>query len=525
MIVAEIVENCRRVCRWHRGPAEPRFKELGVVSRQSRRVNTLSLLTMGMVLSVGLSSCGKGGITADTTCKDYYAYDSQTRHDAAIRLSAELHSTDAGNPMWGLNLDYSCGGSADRTIGEILTPKAAPAEVTPDTAQNTAPSEEATPTPTASYQAATVDPAQSIGQIVFTSDQANLACSSTFPNGTDNGNSGVSRLDLLAGGKALLTCQGGVLGLDLFSGQVMWERSDGATEGVGEVLVLGSAHLFVVQSTDHPASGLDAEYVTREVSAIDLNTGTSSWAQPLEDVVPKSDRNTNLKPNVSVTETPASSVNSAMVVVVQLARYSAFDAASGAQLWDAPEIKGSYVGLGVSLDTQPTSGGPGWTGYDARSGRVLWQKQVPDVGGNTSVLEGTTIWQVGSSGVLGIDATTGRMLLNRLYPDGWTSPLVTPALTAAYSGGGIQMFRTIDLRHPLWSAAGDEAKPIAVTRDLLIVSAASGLVALDAHTGTLRPDVTLPDTASGSDWQVTDGLSVMSDNSVFELSPPNGGGS
>jgi hypothetical protein len=94
-----------------------------VVSGQLRRSKTLSLLVMGLVLSVGLSSCGKAEITADTTCKDYYSYDSQTRHDAAIRLSAELHAPDAGNPMWGLNLDYSCGTSPNRTLGQILTPK------------------------------------------------------------------------------------------------------------------------------------------------------------------------------------------------------------------------------------------------------------------------------------------------------------------------------------------------------------------------------------------------------------------
>jgi hypothetical protein len=84
---------------------------------------TLSALAMGLVLSIGLSSCGKAEITADTTCKDYYTFDSQTRYDAAVRLSAELHASDAGNPMWGPNLDYSCGSSADRTLRQILTPK------------------------------------------------------------------------------------------------------------------------------------------------------------------------------------------------------------------------------------------------------------------------------------------------------------------------------------------------------------------------------------------------------------------
>ena len=489
--------------------------------QSSRRRRTLSLLAMGVVLSTSLSSCGKGEITANTTCKDYYSYDSQTRHDAAIRLSAEVHSSDAGNPMWGLSVDSMCGGSPGTTLGQILTPKAA-AAVTPDaTATEEA---TATPTATATYQPATVDPAQSIGQVVLTSERANLACSSTFPSGTETDSTSISSLQLLAGGKALLTCKGGVLGLDLFSGQVLWQRASAASESIGEALVLGQDHLFVVQSTDHPASGLVAEFVTREISAIDLKTGADSWTQPLEEAVPKSERDTNLQPTVTITETPSSPASSDKVVAVQLTRFSAFDAATGTPQWDAPEVKGTYVGLGISLDTSGNDG-PGWTGYDAKSGKVLWQKQVPEVGGSATVLEGTTIWQMGSTGVLGVDALTGRMLLSRLYPESWTSSLVTPTLTAASTGKGVQLFKTTDLRHPLWSAAGDSATPVAVTPDLLIVSAASGLVALDAHTGEIRTDVTLPATASSSEWQVTDGLSVMSDSSVFELSPPSGGSS
>ena len=93
------------------------------MSGQLGHSKTLPALAMGLVLSIGLSSCGKAEITADTTCKDYFTFDSQTRYDAAVRLSAELHSPDAGNPMWGPNLDYSCGSSADRTLRQILTPK------------------------------------------------------------------------------------------------------------------------------------------------------------------------------------------------------------------------------------------------------------------------------------------------------------------------------------------------------------------------------------------------------------------
>lgn len=83
----------------------------------------LPLLIIGLVLAGGLSSCGKPGITADTTCKDYYTYDSQTRYDAAVQLSVELHTSDPGNPMWGPELDSACGQSPDQTLRQVLAPQ------------------------------------------------------------------------------------------------------------------------------------------------------------------------------------------------------------------------------------------------------------------------------------------------------------------------------------------------------------------------------------------------------------------
>jgi hypothetical protein len=93
------------------------------VSRRLGRSRPLPLIVIGFRLAGGLSSCGKAGITAETTCKDYYTYDSQTRYDAAVWLSAAFHSPDPGNPMWGPNLDYSCGQSPGQTIGQILAPQ------------------------------------------------------------------------------------------------------------------------------------------------------------------------------------------------------------------------------------------------------------------------------------------------------------------------------------------------------------------------------------------------------------------
>jgi len=67
-----------------------------------------------------LSACGGPKLTADSKCIDYIKSDGQSRYDAAIRITTELQVQDAGNPMWELNLDASCGQQPTRTIREVL---------------------------------------------------------------------------------------------------------------------------------------------------------------------------------------------------------------------------------------------------------------------------------------------------------------------------------------------------------------------------------------------------------------------
>jgi len=78
------------------------------------------LLTSITAVMVG---CGVGGdpITADTTCEEYLQHTQTERHDAAVRISAEIDGVPSGgNPMWGLSLDAACGGSPSRTIGQFF---------------------------------------------------------------------------------------------------------------------------------------------------------------------------------------------------------------------------------------------------------------------------------------------------------------------------------------------------------------------------------------------------------------------
>ncbi len=67
-----------------------------------------------------LAGCGSTEITASTSCDDYLQQPGDKRHDAAVRLSSEAGVDDAGNPMWGLSLDYSCGSKPKQTIGDYF---------------------------------------------------------------------------------------------------------------------------------------------------------------------------------------------------------------------------------------------------------------------------------------------------------------------------------------------------------------------------------------------------------------------
>ena len=59
-------------------------------------------------------------ITAETKCSEYLKADRQKRHDAAVRITAELRTSEPGNPMWGLTLDSSCGRNPTNTVRQAL---------------------------------------------------------------------------------------------------------------------------------------------------------------------------------------------------------------------------------------------------------------------------------------------------------------------------------------------------------------------------------------------------------------------
>jgi hypothetical protein len=80
-------------------------------------------LVLACALAVGAVGCGTQDITAGTTCAEYLEQPGQERHDAAVRISAEVDGvSNPGNPMWGLSLDAACGSNPSMTVGEYFDP-------------------------------------------------------------------------------------------------------------------------------------------------------------------------------------------------------------------------------------------------------------------------------------------------------------------------------------------------------------------------------------------------------------------
>jgi hypothetical protein len=107
------------------------------------------------IVTFSLSACNNSSLNADSKCSDYIKSDFQTRYDFAVRVTSELQVQDAGNPMWELTLDASCGQQPTRTIREALGKGAANAtndqsydNSTSPSLSNTQPMPSSSPSPT-----------------------------------------------------------------------------------------------------------------------------------------------------------------------------------------------------------------------------------------------------------------------------------------------------------------------------------------------------------------------------------------
>jgi hypothetical protein len=77
------------------------------------------------LLAVPLLVTGCGGsepLTADSTCTEYLDREPTERHNAAMKISAELNMQSGGNPMYGMTFDSGCSNNTEFTLREVFAP-------------------------------------------------------------------------------------------------------------------------------------------------------------------------------------------------------------------------------------------------------------------------------------------------------------------------------------------------------------------------------------------------------------------
>ncbi len=84
---------------------------------------TRRLLSL-LVVPVLVAGCGVGEepLTADSTCSEYLEREPSERHDAAMKISAELDMMSGGNPMYGMTFDSGCSNNTEFTLREVFAP-------------------------------------------------------------------------------------------------------------------------------------------------------------------------------------------------------------------------------------------------------------------------------------------------------------------------------------------------------------------------------------------------------------------
>ncbi len=380
---------------------------------------------------------------------------------------------------------------------------------------------QATPAP-----ASTAAPV-TIGQVTVSAAQVAAPC----PDQSVDSNT------LMAGGILLLRCgDSSLAAVDAVTGSQLWTKP-AVTEEAGQVLLPGTEHVFVVTSTMHPAEGLNDEYVTRELAALDPRTGHQAWAVPLEDWLPKADRDADLVPDIQLVESGGAGTPLSPLVGINVGQshsWSGFNAGTGTVVWTVKDVTKlapqgysapDYVGDGVMLSVNSSSYAASWSATDADTGATLWTTDVPLTTQDAGItLDGVNLWQVSTEGVLEVDVRTGRIGLSRRFPSEWIGTVASRSYALAQSGSAVQMVTTADVRSPLWSSPAGSITPRAVSADLAIVDAPSGLVVLDGRTGEPRTDVDTP-ALQGTSWaadssDIVDGLKILSDGSVFAIGRP-----
>jgi hypothetical protein len=454
----------------------------------------------------------------------------------------------------GLLLLAGCGGSGKAAT---VAPPTSP------TATSTS-SDPATPSTSSSSDAASTVATDSMA---LTSDEINAKCAgqsgtttptdstsptddSTDSSSSDGDGSGDTSDSTTTGsgqataitshGIVLVSCSqptNELLAVDLVHGSDLWSHqlqsvdpnAQSGQDTVSEYLLgTGDQNAYVLAVTNVAATGLKDAYVTRTVSAINLQTGNTAWTQPL---APNDRQNSTTDGTVIEASGPAAGHREVVVSLNGLNDNSAFDADTGHPLWRVPDLV-SLVGSGATVqfvsdnlalftDTDD-NGQPEFGAVDVATGKVRWSQGIDgttivNLGSDAKTeLVGSQFWFIGQTGVDAFDITSGKQTVHKVFPTSFAKVLATPTRTVALVDGTLRCFATGDWSRPLWSVTAGDVTPERIADNTLVLQAQSGDQLLSMADGSIIGAA--PEGVPG-DGPISDGLQITEDG-VFAYSAP-----
>lgn len=429
-------------------------------------------------------------------------------------------------------------------------PHAAPSAVKSANQRSSRPSSPAAPVKLAQQA---LNPATLVGKTLFGLDDSNAVCQTALdgtppprlpiPGGSGPGDNSaadtasatvVGTGTLVPGGLLVLTCAPSasattstLVAFDLFKRAVAWQLSLAGYDSY----MFGTNHLFLISHDTTPPTGLKSSSTTYTLTAVSLRTGATSWTAPYFADSPNSGDNGIS----SLTEGPSGIPGHPQDVVVTYLGTSAYDAQTGANLWNISdeydtEANGSYTldGIVEIYGYQDNYYDSHITGFDARTNKKVWDLRlqapcVADTGPEDDIFDGLVEWEFRSSCFQAHNVATGQLVADHTYPSSWQSVAATPTAILEYSHSKLSYFTMSDLNHPVWSESAGSTMPLAMSSGHVLVQAPSGMLVLSAANGSITSTVSSAFSGSGS-YSVVDGLVVQgsedSETSVLELDPP-----
>jgi hypothetical protein len=350
-----------------------------------------------------------------------------------------------------------------------------------------------------------------VGKVLLNSGENDLVCQAAL-DGTPGPRRGayVGRPDAFAapnhfGGEALLpdrrllvACSRSItrpatalVAFDLINRKVVWKRS---LRGI-DTFAHTARHAFLFSHSNVSPSGLIAGTTSYTLTAVDVGTGKTSWSAPF---TPEAGTPPTGESDVPISEGPSGVPGHPQAVVVSFESDEAYDARTGAILWQRSSSEGvglnaSYVTAGIAeahvLEGLEQEYGKEIRAFTAATATPLWQVNLPvvcfaDRGG--SVLVGTVEWEFAHNCLQAHDVATGQMVVPpQLYPPSWTAVFADPAGVVAYDGSRLSMFAATDLAHSIWSVPAGPTTPLAVSTGHVLVNGPSGLLVLNSKTGAI----------------------------------------